>query len=337
MGGLTISYVLRRFGMFLLTVWLGATLIFFIPRLAPGDPVAAMVSRLTAQSGYIENAGELIDRWRARFGLDGPLYIQYFRYLGNILTFDLGYSLASFPSKVGEMVGRALPWTIGLLFIAVLISFVIGNAIGAVLAWRRTPEWLKQILPVSMIFTSVPFFMLGILLIYVFAFWLNWFPPNGAYRSELTKGFNWPFIQSVIYHGTLPALALVLASMGFWALGMRGMMVTTDGEDYMILAEAKGLQPSRVFFQYGIRNSILPQVTALALNLGGIAGGAALLEYIFRYPGMGYLLYLGIVNSDYTLMQGIVFILIASTATMVFILDMIYPLIDPRITLEKSS
>ena len=337
MGGLTLSYVLRRFGMFLLTIWLGATMIFFIPRLAPGDPVAAMVSRLTAQSGYIENAGALIDRWRVRFGLDGPLHEQYFRYLGNIIRLDLGYSLASFPSKVGEMVGRALPWTIGLLFMAVLISFVLGNAIGAILAWRRTPEWVKQVLPLTMTFTSVPFFMLGILLIYVFAFWLNWFPPNGAYDSALTKGFNWPFIQSVIYYGTLPALALVLANMGFWALGMRGMMVTTDGEDYMILAEAKGLHPRRVFFHYGIRNSILPQVTALALSIGGIAGGAALLEYIFRYPGMGYLLYLGIVNNDYTLMQGIVFLLITSTATMVFILDMIYPLIDPRITLEKGS
>lgn len=337
MGGLTLSYVLRRFGMFLLTIWLGATLIFFIPRIGGGDPVAAMVSRLSAQAGYVENAGELIDRWRVRFGLDGPLYEQYLRYLGNIITLDLGYSLASFPSRVNEMVARALPWTIGLLVIALLISFVIGNAIGALLAWRRTPEWVKQLLPVSMTFTSVPFFMLGILLIYVFAFWLNWFPPNGAYASEIEKGFTWPFIKSVIYHGTLPAMALVLANMGFWALGMRGMMVTTDGEDYMILAEAKGLNPRRVFIQYGIRNSILPQVTALALNLGGIAGGAALLEYIFRYPGVGYLLQQGIVNSDYTLMQGIVFILIASTATMVFILDMIYPLIDPRITLEKGS
>lgn len=336
MGGLTFGYVVRRFGMFLLTVWLGATLIFFIPRIAGGDPVAAMVARLTAQSGYVENAGELIDRWRVRFGLDGPLYIQYFTYLGNMLRLDLGYSLASFPSQVGEMVARAMPWTMGLLSIGVVISFALGNAIGAVLAWRRTPEWIKQVLPLSMMFTSVPFFMLGILLIYVFAFWLNWFPPNGAYDSALTKGFNLPFILSVIRYGTLPAFALVVASMGFWALGMRGMMVTNDGEDYMILAEAKGLRPSRVFWQYGVRNSILPQVTALALNLGGIAGGSALLEYIFRYPGMGYLLYQGIVNSDYTLMQGIVFLLILGTATLVFILDLIYPLIDPRITLEKG-
>ena len=336
MGGITLGYIVRRVGLFLITVWLGATLIFIIPRLAPGDPVAAMVSRLTAQSGYVENAGALIDKWRLRFGLDGPWHEQYFRYIGNLLRLDLGYSLASFPSQVDEMVLRALPWTVGLLTLSLFFSFVIGNTVGAILAWRRTPGWVKHLLPISMTFTSIPFFMLGILLIYVFAFGLGWFPANGNYASGLTPGFSWEFISSVIYHGTLPALAIVLASMGFWALGMRGMMVTTDGEDYMVLAEAKGLSPSRIFWRYGVRNSILPQVTALALNIGGIAGGSALVEYIFRYPGMGYLLYLGIVNNDYTLTQGVVFLLIVGTATAVLIIDLLYPLIDPRITLEQG-
>jgi len=336
MGGITLGYLVRRVGLFLVTVWLGATLIFIIPRLAPGDPVAAMVGRLSAQSGYVENAGALIDKWRLRFGLDGPWHEQYFRYIGNLLRLDLGYSLASFPSQVNEMVMRALPWTVGLLTLSLFFSFVIGNTVGAVLAWRRTPSWVKYLLPISMTFTSIPFFMLGILLIYVFAFGLGWFPANGNYASGLTPGFNWAFISSVIYHGTLPALAIVLASMGFWALGMRGMMVTTDGEDYMVLAEAKGLSPSRIFWRYGVRNSILPQVTALALSIGGIAGGATLVEYIFRYPGMGYLLYLGIVNNDYTLTQGVVFLLIVGTATAVLIIDLLYPLIDPRITLEQG-
>ncbi len=336
MGGITLGYLVRRVGLFLVTVWLGATLIFIIPRLAPGDPVAAMISRMTAQSGYVENAGALIDKWRLRFGLDGPWHEQYFRYIGNLLRLDLGYSLASFPSQVNEMVMRALPWTVGLLTLSLFFSFIIGNTVGAVLAWRRTPGWVKQLLPISMTFTSIPFFMLGILLIYVFAFGLGWFPANGNYASGLTPGFNWAFISSVIYHGTLPALAIVLASMGFWALGMRGMMVTTDGEDYMVLAEAKGLSPSRIFWRYGVRNSILPQVTALALSIGGIAGGATLVEYIFRYPGMGYLLYLGIVNNDYTLTQGVVFLLIVGTATAVLIIDLLYPLIDPRITLEQG-
>lgn len=336
MAGLTPAYVLRRVGMWLITIWLGATVIFIIPRLAPGDPVAAMVSRLSNQAGYIENSTAMIESWRARFGLDGPWYVQYFSYLRSVLTFDLGFSLASFPSRVDDLVVQALPWTLGLLLIATLISFVLGNLVGALMAWRRTPALVRNLLPLTLTFTSIPFFMLGILLIYLFAFGLRWFPPSGAYDSSIARTFNWEFIKTVVYHGTLPAFSIIVTSMGLWALGMRGMMITNDGEDYMVLAEAKGLAPHRVFWAYGVRNSILPQVTALALSLGAIAGGSTLVEYIFAYPGMGYLLYLGIVNTDYTLIQGIVFILIVGTATAVLILDLLYPFIDPRITYEKG-
>ncbi|MFN8493959.1 MAG: ABC transporter permease [Caldilineaceae bacterium] len=336
MGGLTLGYLVRRVGMCFLTIWLGSTLIFIIPRLAVGDPTAAILTRISAQSGRVENSAQIIAAWRARFGLDAPWYVQYLRYMRNVFTLDFGYSLTSFPTTVSEMVTRALPWTLGLLLIAVIISFMIGNTIGAVLAWRRTPEWVKQLLPITMTFTSIPFFMLAILLVYVFAFGLHWFPSSGGHESGVDPSWSWRFISSVVYHGTLPALSIVLANMGFWALGMRGMMVTTDGEDYMVLAEAKGLQPQRVFWLYGVRNSLLPQVTALALGLGGIAGGSVLVEQIFSYPGMGYLLYWGIVNSDYTLIQGVVVLLIIGTATAVLILDILYPLIDPRITLEKG-
>ncbi len=335
MRGLTVEYLVQRLGMFLLTVWLGATLIFIIPRLAPGDPVTAMVSRLLNQAGYVEDSAQMIEAWRARFGLDGPWYVQYLKYLQNMLTLNLGYSLASFPSEVQDLIAQALPWTVGLLSIATILSFVIGNTIGALLAWRRTPGLVKALLPLSFTFTAIPFFMLGILLIYVFGFWLRWFPVSGAYAREVTRGWNWPFIKSVIHHGVLPALSIVITSMGFWGLGMRGMMITNEGEDYMILAEAKGLSPNRIFWRYGVRNSVLPQVTALALNIGGIAGGSVLVEYIFAYPGMGYLLYQGIVNADYTLIQGIVFILILGTALAVLLIDLLYPIIDPRITYEK--
>lgn len=177
--------------------------------------------------------------------------------------------------------------------------------------------------------------MLGILLLYVFAFGLKWFPVGGGYGRGITVGPNLEFIGSALYHAALPALAIIISSMGFWALGIRGMMITTAGEDYMVLADAKALTPQRIFWSYGVRNSILPQVTALALALGGIVGGAVLVEYIFSYPGMGYLLYQGIVNNDYTIIQGVVFILILTTATAVLILNLIYPLVDPRITYQK--
>lgn len=336
MGGLTKGYILRRVGMFLLTVWLGSTMIFFIPRLAPGDPVAAMVSRMLNQAGRIEGAAEMIEAWRARFGLDAPLPIQYLRYLRNMATFNLGYSLSSFPTEVKDIIRNSIAWSIGLLGLATIFSFIIGNVIGAIMGWRRSPKLVKLLLPMALTFTSIPAFMLGILLLAIFAFGLNWLPFAGGSERGISSGLSLDFVGSVIKHGTLPALAIVLATMGFWALGMRGMMITIDGEDYMILAQAKGLSPARIFLAYGVRNALLPQVTALTLSLGTIASGSVIVEYIFTYPGIGYGLYLGIVNSDYTLMQGIVFIVIVGVALGVLILDLIYPLIDPRITYHKS-
>lgn len=336
MRGLTKGYLIRRFAMFFLTVWLGLTLMFIIPRLAPGDPISAMVSRLTAQAGRVENSEQIIQAWRARFGLDAPLPLQYVRYLYNACRFDLGYSMAYFPTTVEDMVQRAIPWTLGLLALATLLSFAIGNTIGAILGWRPTPKALRTMLPFTLCFTSIPAFMLGILLTYVFAFGLRLFPFAGAYSRGVVPGLSWDFARSVVYHGTLPACAVVLTSMGHWALGMRAMMVGNTGEDYMILAQAKGLSPRRIFWMYGVRNAILPQVTSLALSIGGIAGGSIIVEYIFTYPGMGYLLYQGIVNNDYPLIQGIVFVLICGVSTAVLIIDLLYPLIDPRITYERG-
>ncbi|HEY8455129.1 MAG TPA: ABC transporter permease [Actinopolymorphaceae bacterium] len=335
MRGLTIGYVLRRIGMFFFTIWASATVMFVIPRLAPGDPINAMVTRITSQAGYVENSAQLIQAWRERFGLDDSLWVQYLRYLQSLLTFDFGYSMAQFPVEVADMIGQALPWTIGLLTISTILSFFAGTAIGALMAWRRTPGWLRLFLPATLTFTAIPFYILGLLLIYVFVFTLGLFPISGGYRSELEPGFNLLFINSVIQHGTLPALSIVLASMGFWALGMRGMMITVAGEDYLTLARAKGLRPLEILLKYEVRNAILPQITALVLGLGGIVGGTVLVEYIFGYPGMGALLYQSISNADYTVLQGIVFILILTTVTAVLIIDLLYPLIDPRITYER--
>lgn len=336
MSGLTKEYVLRRFGMFLITVWLGTSIIFFVPRLVPGDPVQAMVGRLMQEGADVANADQIIEAWQVRFGLDKPLMVQYFLYLYNSLTFNTGYSLAFFPTRVDDLVFRAMPWTLGLLVVATFISFILGNLIGALLAWRGTPRWVKTFLPISLTFTAIPAFMLGILLLYLFAFNLDLLPYGGAYARGLSPGWNWDFVLSVIKHATLPVFAVVLVRMGSWALGMRGMMITTDGEDYMILAEAKGLRSTRIFWRYGIRNAILPQVTALGIALGAIAGGFVVVELIFTYPGMGYLLYRAIVNTDYTLIQGIVFYVIVGVSFAVFILDLIYPLIDPRITFQRS-
>lgn len=323
--------------MFVLTVWIGATLIYIIPRLMPGDPVGAMIGRMTAAAGRVENQAEIIAAWRARFGLDDPPLTQYFRYLGNLVRGDLNYSLANFPSNVSDLIARSLPWTIGLLGVATLFSFILGNTIGALMGWRRTPKIIKSFIPMTLIFTSVPFFMLGLLLIYVFVYGLKIFPPPGGGAATLNVGggFSLETLWRIVQRSTLPALSIIIASMGFWALGMRGMMITTDGDDFLILAQAKGLRPRRIFFRYSVRNAILPQVTALALSMGSIVAGSILVEFIFSYPGTGYLLYLGISNGDYTLIQGVVFVLIAATAFAVLLIDLLYPFIDPRITYQK--
>lgn len=335
MAGLTRGYLLRRLGLYIFTIWLSATVIFIIPRLMPGDPITAMVARMQLTGGVVEGSAKLIAAWKQQFGLNAPMPVQYMRYLQSIITLHFGYSLTQFPTTVQAMVAQALPWTVGLLMLATLISFLLGNLIGALLAWRRTPFLLKLLLPLTLTFTSIPFYIMGIILIYIFAFVLNWLPMSGGYNAELTARIDWSFISSVIRHGTLPALSIVITTMGFWALGMRGMMITVEGEDYLILARAKGLWPSRILFRYLMRNAILPQVTALALGLGSIVGGSVLVEFIFAYPGMGYLLYQAVLNSDYTVIDGVVLILILTTATAVLLIDLLYPLLDPRISYER--
>ena len=334
MGSFSLNYLLRRLLVFFLTIWVAATLIFIIPRLAPGDPIQAMIARMTQFEGYVENADLIIEAWRKRFGLDDPLHVQYLRFLGNTVRLDLGYSMANFPSTVYELVARRLPWTIGLVGISTLIFFTVGNLCGALLAWYRTPKLVKVMIPISMTFTSVPPALFSLLLVYIFGFLIPIFPQVGAYGRGQVPEFSLEFFSSVLYHGFLPAMSIVLVTFGFWALGMRGMMVTIEGEDYMILAQAKGLKPFYVLYRYMIRNAILPQMTALAVSIGTLINGSVLVEIMFVYNGMGSLIYDGIANQDFGLIQGTSFILIVTSALAVLIIDLTYPLIDPRISLE---
>lgn len=336
MGGITLAYLLRRLAIFVLTIWIAATIIWIIPRVAPGDPITAMVARMTQQSGFVENSAVIIEGWKERFGLNDPLPVQYIRYLGNIIHLDFGYSLAYFPTPVSQIIGQALPWTVGLLLIAVTITFLLGNLLGALLAWRGTPRLFKLLIPVGMIFTSLPSILAAIFLMYIFAFLLKWFPLTGSYDQGMSPSFDLKFIGSVIQHGVLPALSIVVVSFGYWALGMRGMMITIEGEDYMQLARAKGLSPFYVLYRYMVRNAILPQVTALAITLGTLVSGQVLVEYAFTYQGMGNIIFSAIRQQDFPVIQGTSFLLILMTSLAVLIIDLIYPLIDPRITYERG-
>jgi len=248
---------------------------------------------------------------------------------------EMGYSLSYYPTSVIEIIARALPWTIGLLSVATVIAFLFGTTAGALMGWRATPKWLRNILPLSMTFASIPSYLFALVLLYVFVFGLKWFPSGGAFGVGVTPGLNLPYIKDVIYHATLPALAIVVVTAGGWALGMRGMMIGIHGDDYIVLAQAKGLSKARVFWRYAVRNAILPQFTALAMSLGGVVSGSALVETWFAYPGLGWLLWTAISNSDFTLIQGITFFMVLSTAFAVLVIDLIYPRLDPRITYKR--
>ena len=336
MAGLTRSYILQRLLMWLLTIWIGVTLTFAIPRLSGSDPATAMVLRMMNTRGYVENAQQIIDTYKEAFGLNGPWYIQYIKYLPHVITFNYGFSFARFPTQAWDMVRPALPWTLTLLSISAVLSFLIGVTVGSLMGWRKTPNWLQSILPASLTFTSVPYLMFGIILISIVAFKLHWLPATGGYSRDVDPGWNLPFIKDVILHGILPLVSIVITSMGGWALGMRGLMIGVNNEDYFLLAQAKGLSPARVFFRYGIRNAILPALTAFALGLGTLIGGSTLVELIFAYPGTGYALYRAIQEQDYTVIQTITNLMIVITATGVLFIDLLYPLIDPRITYKRG-
>ena len=332
MGGMTLRYFLSRIGIYLLTIFASATIVFLIARAAPGDPVESRWRQLEMTQGGIGEVDAIIASYKERFGLNDPLIVQYGKFLINTFRFDFGYSFTYFPTTVWSLIRRALPWTLGLSMTALLVSFFIGNAIGAIFAWDRTPKFIRSIIPGSLIFTSVPAVLSALFLLWIFAMLLNWFPLAGAYSRDVQPGWNFPFIFSVAKHGFLPLMAILLVSIGWTVLGMRAMLITNAGEDYVRLAEAKGLNPLYTLYRYRVRNALLPQLTGLALALSGLIAGQVLVETIFAYPGMGNLIFRGIREQDFPVIQATSFMLILVTATSVLIIDLIYPLIDPRIS-----
>jgi peptide/nickel transport system permease protein len=339
MRGLDLRYFVRRISMFFLVIFVAASFNFLIPRLAPGNPIGAITSRMAQASAGIENGQAMFEAYRKRFGLDEPIYIQYVKYLWNTARLDFGESLSAYPAEVWEIIRPAIGWSIGLIGVSVLITFALGITIGALLAWKGTPKIVKGLLPMTMIGGVLPYYLMALLLLYLFAFSTRLFPMSGAYDSGMPKELSWPYINSIARHAVLPALSIILTSVGAWALTMRGLMVNTIGEDYMLLADAKGLPKRRILWWYSVRNAIPPQLTHLAIALGYVVSGAILVEIVFSYPGLGYQLYMAIVNSDYTVIQGITLILAASVGFSVLIIDLIYPRLDPRVTYvaEKSG
>ncbi len=330
---MSITYVLSRLGVFFLVVWLAITLIFFLPRLAgERNPVREKMISMAASGSRMTGMEKVVAAYERDYGLDQPLYIQYVRYMRGVLTLDLGVSLTRHPTTVADLIMQRLPWTLGLVGVSLVISFVLGTVAGALLAWPGSPRYLKTVLPLFLTLSPIPYFMLAFFVILLFAFTLRWLPIAGASTvGTVYDGWDLARIWDIVKHSILPALSIVLSQIGFWALGMRGMMVTTAGEDYVTLAQMRGLRPERVFSQYAMRNAMLPQITSLALALSLIVSGVILVEYIFRYPGMGSLLFDSIAAFDYFTIYGVVMVLIVFVATATLVLDLVYPLIDPRV------
>jgi peptide/nickel transport system permease protein len=321
------QYILRRLGFYALAAWVSLTLNFLIPRLMPGDPAAAIFARFRGQL-----QPEQIQAMREAYGLtDAPLHIQYFQYVTNMLQGNLGVSISNFPAPVTSVMATSLVWTLLLGATALVVSFVFGNILGILSAWRRG-SLIDTALPPLLIFIgSFPFFWLALMALYFLSFELGWFPLRHAYSDRLVPAWSWEFVVSVLYHLVLPAGAIVVVSIGGWLLGMRNVMINILGEDYITMAEAKALSQRRIMFNYAARNALLPNITAFGMALGFVLGGQIIVETVFAYPGLGYQLVKAVSNLDYPLMQGIFLMITLAVLGANLIIDMLYVRLDPRV------
>lgn len=319
-------FLLQRTAFYLFTAWAAITLNFFIPRLVPGDPVQSLISR---NQGRI--SADAIQSLRVLFGLDKNenIWEQYLDYWRQLFHGDLGLSFTFFPTPVSTVIGDSLPWTVGLVGITTIVSFLLGTALGVGAGWRRG-SWIDGLLPVTTFLSSIPYFWLGLVAIALFAGPGSFFPSSGGYEPGLVPAFDQYFIPSAIQHSILPAATILVSSMSGWILSMRNMMVTVASEDYITVAHAKGLSERRVALSYAARNALLPNVSGFALSLGFIVGGTLLVEIVFSYPGLGYQLFQAVGAKDYPLMQGVFLIITISVLVANLLADVAYLLLDPR-------
>ena len=320
-------FALRRLGFFVLTLWAAVTLNFFLPRLMPGNPALAMMAKFHGRlSGQALAALEVI------FGVNThqSLLAQYLHYLGQIVTGNFGTSLFFFPEPVSQVVRGAIPWTLGLVGVTTILAFVLGTGIGIVTAWRRGSRLDSVLPPLFVITSAIPYFWVGMMFILIFGVRLKWLPYTFGFDPSVTPGISGAFIGNVLEHALLPALALLLTTIGTWILTMRNTMVTTLAEDYVRMARAKGLPGRRIMYDYAARNAILPNLTGFAMSLGFVVGGAILIEYVFDYPGVGYMLLQAVENEDYPLMQALFLLITVAVLIAILLSDIATALLDPR-------
>jgi peptide/nickel transport system permease protein len=326
-----IRYLSRKVVIYLLTFIVAVTVDWAIPRFMPGDPIQQLLARMQAQPG---SQHALTSYYTKAFGFDVPLWKQYLNFWAALFHGDLGVSIANFPTPVWELIRGAVPYTLALLVPAIVLSFWAGNKVGAMAARRKTLD--DTVLPVSYILTATPQMWLGIVLVWVFASTLAWFPVSGAYDLGMQPAWTWDFVQSFLHHWVLPFMALFLVAFGGWAIGMRNMIIYELEADYSNYLAALGA-PTRLVRRYAFRNALLPQITGLALALGAVVAGAIVVEIVFSYPGLGTLTLSALQNRDYFLIQGIFLLLIIGVLVANFVIDIAYVFIDTRTRVVKEG
>lgn len=321
--------ILRKLGFYLVALFAAVTLNFAIPRLLPGNPVDILLGKLAVQGPVAPETRRSLE---LLLGTDSsvPVWQQYVEYLGSVVTGDFGRSVTYFPTPVVDVIAQALPWTLVLVGLSTIITFVIGMSIGTFAGWKRG-TWVDSLIPATTILQSVPYFWLALILVYFLSVGAGIFPLSGGYNVRTTSpGLDGEFLASAVYYGILPAVTIVISSIGGWILGMRNMMVSTLSEDYVVTAEAKGLSPMRVMVTYAARNAALPSIAGFAISLGFVVSGSIVMEQVFSYPGIGNAFLLSVQNNDYALMQGLFLVITLAVLGANLLVDLLYVFIDPR-------
>ncbi len=329
------AYFAKRLVQFVVVVFIGVNLAFAITHASPIDPVEQSIAAVTS---FGSTAPEAIAAMRSSlqelYGLKGTLAEQYVTFWSRVLRGDFGPSLSAFPTPVSALIGRALPWTAGLLIVSTLITWVLGNLLGGLAGYYQRNRTLKLMGVVAMGIHPIPYYIVALMLLIIFGFLWPVLPITGGSAMNLQQSWNWPFVSSVARHSILPALSLILIGLGSWFLGMRSLVSNIVTEDYVVYAETAGLDSRRVLGSYVMRNALAPQVTGLAMSLGGIFNGAVITEKVFGYPGVGTLLVDAVYAADYGLVLGVTTVSIIAVSVGVLVIDLLYPLIDPRVELR---
>jgi len=320
-------YILRRLGFYLLTFFVSISLNFFLPRLMPGDPATIMFGRFQGRL-----PPQTLQAMKIAFGfVEGSLWNQYVTYLSHALRFDFGISIYRFPAPVSMVISTGLAWTLLMNSVVLVVAFSLGTLLGILASWRHGGKLDSLMTPLLMFISSFPYFWFAMLVLLVFSVNLGWLPWGHAYAYDLQPGWNLKFFGSVVTHLLLPACTIVIVSLGGWMLSMRNTMITTLDEDYVTMAEAKGLPQNRIMFRYAARNAMLPNFTSFGIALGFVISGALLTEVVFTYPGLGFLLFQAVTSQDYPLLQGLFLMITLAVLTANLLVDLLYVRLDPRV------